>query len=68
MILVLIAASVVGVCRATNRLAVVVSMSAVGILATVQLLALGAPDVALTQLLVESLTVIVIMLVLQKLP
>ncbi len=67
-ILVLIAASVVGVCRATNRLAVVVSMSAVGILATVQLLALGAPDVALTQLLVESLTVIVIMLVLQKLP
>ena len=67
-ILVLIAASVVGVCRATNRLAVVVSMSPVGILATVQLLALGAPDVALTQLLVESLTVIVIMLVLQKLP
>src|SRR5699024_6134294 len=31
-------------------------------------LALGAPDVTLTQLLVEAMTIIVIMLVLQKLP
>ena len=30
--------------------------------------ALGAPDVGLTQLLVEALTILVIMLVLQKLP
>ena len=67
-LLVLIAAAVLGVCLSDSRLAATVSLSAVGILATVQILALGAPDVALTQLLVESLTIIVIMLVLQKLP
>ncbi|MDO5533761.1 MAG: DUF4040 family protein [Propionibacteriaceae bacterium] len=67
-VLVLITAAVVSVCRARSRLAAAVSLSAVGIVATVQILALGAPDVALTQLLVESLTIIVIMLVLQKLP
>ncbi len=68
LLLVLIAAAVLMVCLANSRLAATVSLSAVGILATVQILALGAPDVGLTQLLVESLTVIVIMLVLQKLP
>ena len=68
LLLALIVCSVVSVCRSVSRLAATVSLSAVGIVATVQLLALGAPDVALTQLLVESLTVIVIMLVLQKLP
>lgn len=67
-VLVLITAAVLGVCLTTSRLAATVSLSAVGILATVQILALGAPDVGLTQLLVESLTVIVIMLVLQRLP
>ncbi|MDN5572003.1 MAG: DUF4040 domain-containing protein, partial [Propionibacteriaceae bacterium] len=64
----LIAAAVVCLCVTTSRLAATLCLSAVGIVATVQILALGAPDVALTQLLVESLTVIVIMLVLQKLP
>ncbi len=68
LLLVLIAAAVFLVCRSNSRLAATVSVSAVGILCTVQILALGAPDVGLTQLLVESLTVIVIMLVLQKLP
>ncbi|WP_068428149.1 DUF4040 family protein [Piscicoccus intestinalis] len=68
LLLALIVCAVVSVCRSVSRLAATVSLSAVGIVATVQLLALGAPDVALTQLLVESLTVIVIMLVLQKLP
>ncbi|WP_102159735.1 DUF4040 family protein [Zhihengliuella halotolerans] len=65
---VLIALAVVFVCRAKSRLGATVSLSAVGILATVQIMALGAPDVGLTQLLVETLTIIVIMLVLQKLP
>lgn len=65
---VLIGIAVLSVCRSRSRLAATVSLSAVGILATVQILALGAPDVALTQLLVESLSIIVIMLVLQKLP
>lgn len=67
-LLVLIAAAVVLLCRTRSRLAATVSMSAIGILATVQLLALGAPDVGLTQLLVETLTVVVIMLVSQRLP
>lgn len=64
----LIAVSVISVCRSQSRLAATVSLSAVGILMTVQIFLLGAPDVGLTQLLVESLTVIVIMLVLQRLP
>ena len=67
-LLLLITASVVMVVAARSRLAATVSLSAVGILATVQIIALGAPDVGLTQLLVEALTIIVIMLVLQKLP
>lgn len=67
-LLVLITAAVLGVVLSDSRLAATVSLSAVGIVSTVQILALGAPDVALTQLLVESLTVIVIMLVLAKLP
>lgn len=67
-LLVLICGSAVCVCIARSRLAATVALSAVGVLATAQILVLGAPDVALTQLLVEMLTVIVIMLVLQKLP
>ncbi|WP_040156385.1 DUF4040 family protein [Mobilicoccus massiliensis] len=65
---VLIAGAVSLVVRVRARLAAVVSLSAVGILVTVQIVSLGAPDVALTQLLVEALTIVVIMLVLQKLP
>ncbi|WP_114854049.1 DUF4040 family protein [Brachybacterium sp. YJGR34] len=68
MLLVLITGATLLACTRRDRLGATVSISAVGILATVQILALGAPDVALTQLLVESLTIIVIMLVLQKLP
>lgn len=67
-LLVLFALAVLGICTARNRLTAVVALGSIGILATVQILALGAPDVALTQLLVESLSLIVIMLVLQRLP
>jgi multicomponent Na+:H+ antiporter subunit A len=67
-LLVLLVVAVAAVVRSRTRLGATVSLSAVGILITVQILSLGAPDVALTQLLVESLTVIVIMLVLQRLP
>lgn len=67
-LLLLISVAVVAVCSSRSRLAATISLSAVGILMTVQILALGAPDVALTQLLVESLSIIVIMLVLQRLP
>lgn len=67
-LLVLLTASALGVAFTRSRLGATVALSAIGILMTVQIVALGAPDVALTQLLVESLTIIVIMLVLQKLP
>lgn len=68
LVLILVCACVWTICRARSRLAATVALSAVGILAVLQIQALGAPDVMLTQLLVESLTVIVIMLVLQRLP
>jgi multicomponent Na+:H+ antiporter subunit A len=67
-LLILITVAVLVLCTSHSRLTTVVALSAVGILATVQILALGAPDVTLTQLLVEAMTIIVIMLVLQKLP
>ncbi|MFB9775655.1 DUF4040 family protein [Brevibacterium otitidis] len=64
----LISFSVIAVCFSRSRMTATVALSAVGILATVQIMAIGAPDVTLTQLLVEAMTIIVIMLVLQKLP
>ncbi|WP_394213914.1 DUF4040 family protein [Brachybacterium vulturis] len=67
-LLVLMTAAVITLCTRRDRLGAAVTLSAIGILATVQILVLGAPDVALTQLLVEALTIIIIMLVLQRLP
>jgi len=67
-LLVLVALGVVGTCLAGSRLAATVCLGGVGIAVTVQLFALGAPDVGLTQLMVEVLTVLVIMLVLRALP
>ncbi|MFC7400722.1 DUF4040 family protein [Citricoccus sp. GCM10030269] len=67
-LLVLLAAAALGLALAKSRLGATVALSAIGGLMTVQIVSLGAPDVALTQLLVETLTVVVIMLVLQKLP
>ncbi len=65
---VVIALGVVGTTISQSRLAATVSLSAVGIGITVQIFSLGGPDVGLTQLLVEALTILMIMLVLQKLP
>ncbi len=67
-LLVLISLGVLGVCVADSRLAATVLLGGVGIAVTVQLFALGAPDVGLTQLMVEVLTVTFIMLVLRRLP
>lgn len=67
-LLVLITLAVLGVCLSDSRLAATVFLGGAGIAVTVQLFALGAPDVGLTQLLVEVLTVIFIMLVLRSLP
>jgi len=67
-LLVVIGFSVVGLGAAPSRVASVVLLSAVGIGVTVQMFALGAPDVGLTQLLVEALTIIMVVLVLRRLP
>ncbi|MGB7450293.1 MAG: DUF4040 family protein [Ornithinimicrobium sp.] len=67
-VLIVVIGGVLGATLSDSRLAATVSLSAVGIAVTVQIFALGAPDVGLTQLLVEALTVLMIMLVLQKLP
>lgn len=67
-IMIIVIGGVYGVVTSQSRLAAVVALSTVGIAVTVQIFALGAPDVGLTQLLVEALTVLMIMLVLQKLP
>ena len=68
LLLPLITISVLALCLTHSRLTATVTLAAVGILCMVQIIALGAPDVALTLLLVEALTVVVIMLVLQRLP
>ncbi|HLR44147.1 MAG TPA: proton-conducting transporter membrane subunit, partial [Brevibacterium sp.] len=67
-LLVLISVAVLVACLARSRMTAIVAVSAIGILATVQIMSLGAPDVTLTQLLVEAMTIIIMMLVLQKLP
>ncbi|MGB3829667.1 MAG: DUF4040 family protein [Ornithinimicrobium sp.] len=67
-VLIVVLGGVIGAAVSDSRLSATVSLSAVGIAVTVQIFALGAPDVGLTQLLVEGLTVLMIMLVLQKLP
>jgi len=67
-LLVVVSVAVLALCLSDSRIGATVALSTVGIAVTVQLFSLGAPDVGLTQLLVESLTVIFIMLVLQKLP
>ncbi|WP_342318871.1 DUF4040 family protein [Corynebacterium mayonis] len=64
----IITMSVGGMIFSRSRLAAAVLLGTVGVGMSLQMLLLGAPDVALTQLLVESLTVIVIMLVLRYQP
>ena len=68
LLLAVVVVAVLGLCAARSRLAAVVLLSAVGIAVTIQIFGLGAPDVGLTQLLVEALTIIVFMLVLRRLP
>lgn len=68
---VLIAALVIGVIGAVSvrtRIAAVVVVGVVGFSVTLWYFNLGAADVALTQLLVEILTVVVMVLLLRRLP
>lgn len=64
----IIAASVLGMVFTRSRLASAVLLGTVGVGMTLQMFMLGAPDVALTQFLVEALTVVVILVVLRYQP
>ena len=64
----IIAAAVIVVVRAKSRLLAISSLGVVGAGIAILFLMYGAPDVALTQLLVETLTVIVVSLILLRLP
>lgn len=63
-----ISAAVVVVVTARKRLAAIGGLSGVGAGVALLFLIFGAPDIALTQLLVETLTVIFVSLVLLRLP
>lgn len=67
-LVVLVAGGVVAMVRARTRIAAVVVAGVVGFAMTLWFLALGAVDVAITQLLVEILTVTVFVLLLRRLP
>ncbi len=67
-LLALVVTGVVGAVLARTRIAAVVVVGVVGFGVTAWFFALGAADVALTQLLVEILTVVVMVLVLRRLP
>ncbi|MBG6122548.1 DUF4040 family protein [Corynebacterium aquatimens] len=66
--LVLVTVSVGCLVLTRSRLTAAVLLGTVGVGVSLQMLMLGAPDVALTQFMVESLTVVVIMMVLRYQP
>ena len=67
-VVVLIAAAVTLVVRTRSRLLAICGLGVVGAGIAILFLMFGAPDLALTQLLVETLTVIIVSLVLLRLP
>jgi multicomponent Na+:H+ antiporter subunit A len=64
----IIAAALIAVITARSRLLAICGLGVVGAGIALLFLIFGAPDVALTQLLVETLTVIIVSLVLLRLP
>ncbi len=64
----LIAAGVVGVVTAHTRLGAIATLGLTGFLVALWFAQLGAPDLALTQLLVETLTVALVVVVFRRLP
>ena len=67
-VVVLLMVVCVGIARARARLAAVALLGLTGFLVTVFYVLLGAPDLALTQVLVETLTVALVVLVFRRLP
>ncbi len=68
LLVLIIAAAVVIVVLARSRLLAICSLGVIGAGIALLFLIFGAPDVALTQLLIETLTVIIVSLVLLRLP
>jgi multicomponent Na+:H+ antiporter subunit A len=68
LLLVVLIAGVLGLVAARSRLAGLALLGAIGFAIALLFFALGAPDVGLTQLLVEVLTVVVAVLILRRLP
>ncbi|CAN3127532.1 Multiple resistance and pH homeostasis protein A [Mycobacterium sp. smrl_JER01] len=68
LLLALVVAGVIAAVRAESRIAAIVVTGVVGFAMTLWFFVLGAADVALTQLLVEILTVCVMVLLLRRLP
>jgi multicomponent Na+:H+ antiporter subunit A len=68
LLVLIIAAAVVIVVWARSRLLAICSLGVIGAGIALLFLIFGAPDVALTQLLIETLTVIIVSLVLLRLP
>lgn len=64
----LIAAGVLGAMTTRNRISVVVVLGVTGYAVALWFFSLGASDVAMTQLLVETLTLCVLILVVRRLP
>jgi multicomponent Na+:H+ antiporter subunit A len=67
-IVVLLAGGIAGVVQARSRMAAVAMLGLVGFTVAGWFVLLGAPDLALTQLLIETLTVVVVVLVFRHLP
>ncbi len=64
----LILADVVGVLSATNRLSAIIFAGLAGVASTLLFVLLSAPDLALTQLLIETVTIILFLSVFRFLP
>src|SRR5690625_5123079 len=68
LLLAVVTVGVIATVRAKTRVAAVVVLGTVGFSVTLWFFALGAVDVALTQLMVEILTVVIMVLLLNRLP
>jgi len=64
----ILAVSTIATVTASNRLIAIVALGGVGIGCALLFIVYGAPDVAMTQLLVDTLVVVIIALVLVRLP
>jgi multicomponent Na+:H+ antiporter subunit A len=67
-VVMLLAACILGVVQARSRLAAVATLGLTGFTVAGWFVLLGAPDLALTQLLVETLTVALVVVVFRRLP